>query len=165
MLIVRATKKLLDHANPPRAAEGDQDTTMLGGWYATALFWRPRLALLVNERTLLPVLLPLAPARTLPARIGEQITVVLEAHQVSKGFVDEELRRMRDCRFTTTANRSVVGVMNEFTKLAEVYADDRARPDLLTLSLRLATTPCSPLYSKNVSPDRELAATVHPTTT
>ncbi|WP_198940189.1 hypothetical protein [Micromonospora sp. CB01531] len=41
MLIVRATKKLLDHTNPPRAVDADQDATLLGPWYATALWWRP----------------------------------------------------------------------------------------------------------------------------
>ncbi|MFR9780336.1 DUF6933 domain-containing protein [Micromonospora sp. MS34] len=163
MLIVRATKKLLDHANPPRPVEGDQDTTVLGPWYATALFWRPRLALLVNERTLLPVLLPLAPARSLPARISDEIATMLDAHQVPKAFIADELRNMQDCRFATTASRSVVGIMNEFTKLAEIYTDS-ARPNLIALSLRLATTPCSPLYAKNVSPDRELAALVRSTT-
>ncbi|MGC4850582.1 DUF6933 domain-containing protein [Micromonospora sp. DT15] len=160
MLIVRATKKLLDHTHPPRAVEGDHDTTLLGPWYATALFWRPRLALLVNERTLLPVLLPLAPARSLPARVPDEIATVLDAHQVPRAFIADELRHMQDCRFATTANRSVVGIMNEFTKLAEIYTDDSAHPNLVTLSLRLATTPCSPLYATNVSPDRELAALV-----
>ncbi|MEH1017765.1 hypothetical protein V6U90_32435 [Micromonospora sp. CPCC 206060] len=160
MLIVRATKKLLDHTNPPRAVDGDHDTTLLGPWYATALFWRPRLALLVNERTPLPVLLPLAPARSLPARVPAEIATVLDAHQVPSTFTADELQHMQDCRFTTTANRSVVGIMNEFTKLSEIYTDDSARPDLVPLSLRLATTPCSPLYATNVSPDRELAALV-----
>ncbi|MBQ0905272.1 hypothetical protein [Micromonospora sp. U21] len=163
MLIVHATKKLLDHTNPPRAVQGDHDTTLLGPWYATALFWRPRLALLVNERTLLPVLLPLAPARSLPARVPDEIATVLDAHQVPKAFIADELRHMEDRRFATTANRSVVGIMNEFTRLAGIYTDDSARPNLVTLSLRLATTPCGPLYAKNVSPDRELAALVRST--
>ncbi|NJP35845.1 DUF6933 domain-containing protein [Micromonospora thermarum] len=163
MLIVRATKKLLDHINPPRAVDGDQDTTLLGPWYATALFWRLRLALLVNERTLLPVLLPLAPAHSFPGRIPNEIATVLDAHQMPEAFISDELQNMQNCRFATTANRSVVGIMNEFTNLAKIYTDDLARPDLVALSLRLATTPCSPLYAKNVSPDRELAALVRST--
>jgi hypothetical protein len=158
MLIIRATRKLLDHTSPPRAVEGNHDTTLLGPWYATALFWRPRLALLVNERTLLPILMPLAPARSLPVRIPDEIATVLNAHQVPKTFIADEQRNMQDCRFAPTANRSIVGIMNEFAKLAEIYTDDSARPNLVALSLRLATTPCSPLYAKNVSPDRELAA-------
>ncbi len=67
MLIVRATKKLLDRIGPPTLRDGEQSTTLLGHWYATAL---------------------------LPARSAAQ---------------------------------------------------------------RLATTPCSPLYGENVSPDRKLA--------
>jgi hypothetical protein len=35
--------------------------------------------------------------------------------------------------------------------------------DLLTLSMRLARTPCSPLYKRRGSPDRELAALVSAT--
>jgi hypothetical protein len=45
----------------PRVAE---PTTWLGNWYGTALFWRPQLTLLVDEGTLFPVLMPLAPAAT-----------------------------------------------------------------------------------------------------
>jgi hypothetical protein len=48
--------------------------------------------------------------------------------------------------------------MNEFTHLAEAYRDDDPGQDLLDLATRLSRTPCGPLYSKNVSPDRELDA-------
>jgi hypothetical protein len=65
---------------------------------------------------------------------------------------------MRDHRLGKTANRSVVGVMNEFVYLAEVHR--RSPPDLLDLAMRLATTPCSPLYKRHVRPDRELHALV-----
>jgi hypothetical protein len=65
---------------------------------------------------------------------------------------------MRDRRLAKTANRSVVGIMNEFTFLAQAYRADTPVPDLVALAMRLATTPCGPLYSKHVSPDRELAA-------
>jgi Domain of unknown function (DUF6933) len=158
VLIVRATRKLLDRIGPPTLRDGEQSTTRLGQWYATALAWRPQVALLVNEPTLLPVLMPLAPAATLPARVAQQIAAVLAAHATPDTVVDEELRQMRDYRVATTANRSVVGIMNEFGRLAEIYRDHEPNPDLIDLALRLATTPCSPLYARNVSPDRELAA-------
>src|SRR5437868_5460291 len=57
VLIVRATKKLLDRAGPPSPSD-EESTTLLGQWYATALFWKPQVALFVNEPTLLPVLMP-----------------------------------------------------------------------------------------------------------
>ena len=50
--------------------------------------------------------------------------------------------------------------MNEFTFLAEAYRGDTPTPDLLALAMRLAATPCGPLYSKHVSPDRQLGALV-----
>ena len=63
-------------------------------------------------------------------------------------------------RLAKTASRSVVGIMNEFTHLAGAYRDDTPAPDLVDLAIRLASTPCGPLYSKNISPDRELDALV-----
>ena len=158
MLIVRATNKLLQRVGPPTLQEGEQSTTMLGPWYATVLFWKPQIALLVNEPTLLPVLMPLAPAATWPARIGQQVATVLTAHGAPPSVIDEELRHMRDCRLARTTNRSVVGIMNEFTYLADAYRDHHPGQDLLDLAMRLATTPCGPLYRKHISPDRELAA-------
>ena len=160
VLIVRATKKLLACVGPPSLGEGEQSTTLMGQWYATALFWKPQVALFVSEPTLLPVLMPLAPAATLLARFPEQLAAVLAAHGTPDAVIEEEQRQMRDPRLAKTANRSVVGIMNEFTFLAEAYRGDTAAPDLLALAIRLAATPCGPLYSKHVSPDRELDALV-----
>jgi hypothetical protein len=83
---------------------------------------------------------------------------VLAAHGTPDAILDEEQRQMRDRRLAKTANRSVIGIMNEFTFLAESCRGDTPAPDLLALAVDLATTPCGPLYSKHISPDRELAA-------
>jgi hypothetical protein len=165
VLIVRATKKLLRLAGPPSALDDDRGTTVLGPWYATVLFWRPRVVLLVNEATLLPVLLPLAPAATLTGRIAEQISTVLTAHDAPAAVIDRERLHMRTTRLGVTANRSVVGVMIDFARLAEIHHDDDPTVDLVALAVRLASTPCSPLYGGNTSPDRELAATLRAITT
>ncbi|TVT23751.1 hypothetical protein FNH05_32885 [Amycolatopsis rhizosphaerae] len=165
MLIVRATKKLLRLAGPSTARDNDRGTTLLGPWYATVLFWRPRVVLLVNEVTLLPVLLPLAPAATLTSRIAEQISTVLTAHQTPVTVVNQERRHMQTVELGVTANRSVVGVMTELARLAEIHHHNDPTVGLVELAVRLATTPCSPLYSRNVSPDRELTATLQAITT
>ena len=66
MLIVRGTKKLRDRMKQaPQAAPDDASTTSLGDWFATALFWKPQAALLVNTQTMIPVFTPLAPASKL----------------------------------------------------------------------------------------------------
>jgi hypothetical protein len=158
MLIVRATRKLLAHLGPPGLRNSHQCTTQLGEWYATVLPWRPRITLLVNETTLLPVLIPLAPAATWLGRVGGQVAAVLEAHSTPAGFIAEELTHMREYALGPTANRSVVGVMNEFAFLADVHRGNGGVVDLLELAVRLAATPCGPLYRRNISPDRELAA-------
>ena len=67
---------------------------------------------------------------------------------------------MAPCRLARTASRSVLGVMNEFRFLADVYIKVDLETDPLALSLRLSETPCGPLYKRHVSPDRELAALV-----
>ena len=160
MLIVRATRRLLGRLGPITAETGQRSTTLLGDWYATVWFWRPQVALLVSETTLLPVLMPLAPAATLLQRFGPQLEAVLAAHRTPAEFIDAELQGMDQVRLARTASRSVVGIMNEFTYLARAYRGDTPAPDLLALAVRLAATPCGPLYSKHVSPDRELAALV-----
>jgi hypothetical protein len=158
MLIVRATKELLDRLGPPGPTAELGSTTLLGDWYATVWFWRPQVALLVSEVTLLPVLMPLAPAATLLQRFGRQLELVLAAHGTPAEFIDGELREMGQVRVAKTASRSVVGIMNEFGHLADAWR--QAEPDLVALARRLAAAPCGPLYQRHVSPDRELAALV-----
>jgi hypothetical protein len=114
--------------------------------------------LFVSEPTLLPVLMPLAPAATLLARFPQQVAAVLTAHGTPQAVIDEELEQMRHHRLGKTANRSVVGIINEFTFLARAYRGDTCAPDLVVLSMRLAETPYGPLNSRHVSPDRELAS-------
>ncbi len=74
MFTLHCTKKLLDRIG----AQVDlpvQASTRLGNWYATALFWKPQMALMVNERTLLPVILPLAPVASLGKRFPQSLNL------------------------------------------------------------------------------------------
>lgn len=137
---IHATQKLLDRIKPELMAGGDC-ATRLGNWYATALMWRPQVALLVNERTLIPVLMPLAPAATLAQRFPQHLAQVLAGHGIAASFIDAELAHMKTVVYAKTANRSVVGVMNEFAFLADGYRHYIETSDLLALSLKLAQTP------------------------
>jgi hypothetical protein len=160
MFVVHGTKKFRERVRTPAPGPGDVSTTALGNWYATVLFWKPQVALFVNETTLLPVLEGFAPAATVIDRFPADLARALRAHQVSESFMESELAKMDHYRLAPTANRSVIGVMNEFAYLAEVYRSADTPADLLALSLRLARTPCGPLYGRQGSPDRELAAVV-----
>ncbi len=158
VLVLRATAKLRQRIGPPTLQDGERSTTLLGEWYATALPWRPQVALLVNELTLLPVLMPLAPAATLLSRVAGEIATVLAAHGTPGAIIHRELEHMREHRIAPTANRSVVGIMNEFAFLADTYRYADSTGSLVDLAVRLAATPCGPLHRRNISPDRELAA-------
>ncbi len=102
--------------------------------------------------------MPLAPAATLLQRPGPELAAVLAAHGAPAEFIDAELQEMDRVRLAKTASRSVVGIINEFSHLADVWYQDES--DLLALAVRLAATPCSPLYKRHISPDRELATVV-----
>lgn len=161
MLVVHATKKLLDRLGGPTVEPTTRSTTVLGSWYATVLFWRPQVALLVNERTLLPLLMPLAPAATLLERLPSWLAATFDAHGVPRTFIEAELARAESIGLAKTSNRSVLGVMSEFAQLASWHkATVRSDDDLVDIALELAQVPTSPLYKRHVSPDRELAAVV-----
>jgi hypothetical protein len=59
-----------------------------------------------------------------------------------------------------TTNHSVVGIMTQFSLLADTHRA-RTHPDLDELAARLATTPCSPLYRSHTGPDRAFTALLH----
>lgn len=148
MYTLHCTKKLLDRIKVSPATLLPAPTTALGNWYATALLWKPQVALLVNERTLLPLLMPLAPASTLAARFPQELASVLRRHGASQPFIASEMTAMGQASVAKTANRSVVGTMNEFAFLAETYREDGETWDLPALSMRLANTPCGAIKHK-----------------
>ena len=92
MFYLHCTKKLLDRIKPEISPPGQSDTS-LGNWYATALFWKPQVAMLVSERTLVPVLMPLAPAATLARRFPAQLALILKEHGIAAGILNEYLRQ------------------------------------------------------------------------
>jgi hypothetical protein len=157
VLVVRGTKKFLDRVGAPEA-EPRASTTVLGDWYATVLFWKPHVALFVNEPTLLPVLVPLAPARTLLGRFPACVERALSLQGLSGSFISAEVDAMRQTSLAKTANRSVVGMLNEFAFLAGQWRTDTG--DLPDLSLRLSDVPCGPLVRTHTFPRHAVAAAV-----
>jgi hypothetical protein len=157
MLVVRGTKKLRDRLRATAALDTDESTTILGDWFATALFWKPQVALLVNERTYLPLYMPLAPAASLLDRVPDAIASLLRRHGVDDEIIAAELTAMGDARIAPTNNRSIVGVMNEFAFQGEGIFGTRF-DDLEALSVRMSQLIVGPLMKGTGSPDQELAA-------
>ena len=160
MFTLHCTKKLLERVQPEVAAPRNANSR-LGNWYATALFLKPQMALLVNERTLLPVMMPLAPAATLAKRFPAALKEVLISLGLPPEFIQAEIQSMNDVIYAKTSNRSVVGMMNEFAFLADAFRDRGGLVDPLALSLKLAGVPCGPLSKGAGFPEdavRELVA-------
>jgi hypothetical protein len=156
---LHCTQKLLDKIKPSIIEIEGQSTTTLGAWYATLITGRPQLVLLVNEKTLLPVLMLMAPAKTLALRFPIQLAQVLLELGVTQAVIYAELVQMRHMSVAKTKNRSVVGIMSEYSYMADVFNDGQ---NLVELSLRLAEVPCSPLYKTTNTPANAMRELLHP---
>ncbi len=141
MLVIRGTKKFLSRVGPPVPAP-DLSTGALGDWYANTLFWRPQVALFVNERTRLPVFVPLAPARSVVDRFPAEFEKVARRIGVDGAGLDAEMSAMAEWVLAKTASRSVLGTMNEFVHIADSYRWMHDEIDLTDLAVWLAHTPC-----------------------
>lgn len=112
MVVIRGTKKFLDRVGRP-LSEPPPSSTVLGAWYANVLFWRPQALLFVNERTLLPILVPLAPAATVITQLRATAELVLGLHGLAGSFLAHELEATENAVLAKTANRSVLGMLNK----------------------------------------------------
>lgn len=135
-----------------------QSSGRLGDWYANPLFWRPQVVLFLNERTRVPVIVPLAPASSVVDRFPAEFATVAKNIDIPAAAVDAEVDAMADWVLAKTTSRSLLGTMNEFAHLADHYRWRHETIDLTELSLWLAQVPVSPLFESERSPDRELRA-------
>jgi hypothetical protein len=117
---------------------------LLGDWYANILFARPeQLAVCVSERTLLPIVVPAAPASQLGQRLAAGLGHVLAALEISQVQVRAELREMSDFMFGRTQNRRVLGSLNDLMFQLSVYLELSPGLSLVEASLKLSRTPLS----------------------
>lgn len=151
MYTVRGTKKFLDRLGRPMSEPLPSSTTVLGDWYANVLFWRPQVAMFVNVSTFVPVLVPLAPAAGVISRFPAAMGEVFGALGVDPRFVESESTEMSSAVLAKTASRQVLGVMNEFTFMAEhTISAGRSDPaDLVGLSVWLANTIVGPISKED----------------
>jgi len=156
-MVVRGTKRFLDRAGRLDRSE-KQSSCVLGDWYVNVWFWRPQVALFLNAKTLLPVIVPLAPPSSVIARFPAAFAEVATRIGIGAAVVNDEVAEMATWTLAKTASRSVLGVMNEFAHLADNYRERQDVIDLVELSLWLAHVPCAPLRAGHGFPDLELKA-------
>jgi hypothetical protein len=145
VFVLRCTKKLLGRigAAPGSKDEPAKSTTRMGDWTANIfIIRRQQLVLGVNNKTLLPVLLPIAPAKTFLVRFTEAAGEMLMALGVDRPKALAEMSAMNECLVAPTNDRRVLGTINDFGRMLEVYLDGRPMPEV---ALHLAEAPCSPI--------------------
>ncbi len=110
---------------------------------------------------MLPVVVTLRESKTIVPRFQAALSEVLAELQMPPSLVSQEVDADGGFVFGPTANRSVVGVLNELGFLAGVHIESDSCGSLLELSLRLSGVPIGPL--KHVFPDEAVRMLLAPT--
>ena len=148
MFTIRCTRKLLRYLRAKDVRDDSEvPTTRLGDWYANLLFTRRRrLIICVSELSLLPVFVDARNPSSFTSRLQTAVGTMLGRVGLLSDQVACELAEMDQPGIGPTANRSVLGSMNDFIYLARFTLNhDQPDIDTLTLSLKIADTPCGPL--------------------
>jgi hypothetical protein len=146
VLTIRCTRKLLKRLGAEAIVDPPSPTNRLGDWYANLVFVRHvPLIICVSERSLLPVIVEAKGASSFGARFREAARSVLQGIGAEPDMVGREVRAMGSFAIGVTANRRVLGSLNDLASLARFEIEDNSSIDLVTLAVKLAETPCSPL--------------------
>ena len=142
MYTLRCTRKLLDRIGTEPEMQPTSTDTLLGDWYANLIrVGRLQMILAISERTLLPVVVPAKESRTVARRIGEALEPLLLSIGIPADDVQAERSAMLDSAISKTANRRVIGSLNDLAFQLEaglLHFPDRT---LLEHALWLAQTP------------------------
>lgn len=144
MVVLRRTQKLAT-ALPLTTESTAQSDTALGDWYVNRLtIDRRPLLLLVSGRGLLPMIQPARDVAGLPDRLPALVATRLRRLDVPPPLIAAEVDAMHPVRIERTADRSVLGILVEFSKALPFYLaqdgwDDTTLP---FVEAKLGETPC-----------------------
>ncbi|NIM48069.1 MAG: hypothetical protein GTO22_02215 [Gemmatimonadales bacterium] len=142
MYTLRCTQRLLRRLPQEVTPEPPAPTTRLGDWYANSLFIRHKqLVLCTSDRSLLSVIVPLKDPVRLPIRLRDAVLSLFQRLGYPARIGAAEAHEMAQVAIGRTANRSVLGSMNDIARHCRWYADDNATFDVGQLELQLAEMP------------------------
>ncbi|MBD3239577.1 MAG: hypothetical protein GF331_03255 [Chitinivibrionales bacterium] len=126
--------------------EVTEDRSVLGGWSANVIMApRQRYVIFVNVRTLLSIIVLMAPGRELIERFRESLCDELVRLGVSEADADAESRSFERAVLTPNTDRGLLGVLNDyaFHYRYRIETDHRAgeAPDLRKLQAELNHMP------------------------
>jgi hypothetical protein len=146
LLTLRCTQRLLQRLKRKPATDPPASTTRLGDWYGNLLYvHKKQLALFVSEKSLLPVLIPARELAELPAVLTSAFVELMGAMGAPRNAVEAEVGRMQELSFGPTANRSVLGSMNDMIFAVKFLLSRSPEKRLIDLAIDLGKTPYSAL--------------------
>lgn len=145
VLTIRPTQKLAKRLGVELLPEAAPSTTILGDWYCTLLYTRPKqLILAVSEKSRLPLLFPAAGTDLFEERLPAALGQTLLALGVPVSTIEKEQVEMSvETVYAKTASRSLLGTINEFSFALDAYLPEGN--SLLDATLWLADTPIRPM--------------------
>jgi hypothetical protein len=109
-----------------------------------------------SERTLLTVVVPIRDSKRLRERVREALHDLLFTLGIPAGLAAEEVRGMNKMPFGKTADRTVLGSMNDLAFQARAFFERGEVVYAEELHIYLNDTPCGPLeYSSPMWATRE----------
>ena len=144
MVTLRATQKLLKHL-AEETASGQPPDAGLGDWYANRIVIdRKPILIIVSSLSLLPILSPARDVRRLPSRLPDLVAQRLSRLGLTPELIEAERKATRPVEVGRTADRSLVGIMVDFARLAPFYlrSDGSDETSLRLAEKKLGETPC-----------------------
>ena len=129
MVILRGTKKLLKALDVKPVEALAPSTNVLGEWYAHLIETAAGdLVIFANARTLLSVALPTSALARLIPLFAARVYNLLRAIGVPDRLAAQEIVAYQDVLLAKTADRSVLGSLNEIARYYQ-YVAEASKPD------------------------------------
>jgi hypothetical protein len=162
---LRCTVKLLRRLSASPVPNDRDSDGRLGDWTAHIFtLARVPVVICVNDRTRLPLLLPLKQSRTLAKRFRSAALQAIRELSGDEAVLAEETAALETIVITRTSSRSILGTINEFVGDCQYWRYPRQPTvaDLPELEAQLQGMLCGPLgYRPPIEVARELLRENH----
>ena len=161
MITLRLTHKLQQMLDIDLTEQLKPTTSTLGDWYANFVpTCSGDLIVLVNEKTLLSVAIPIWESNHLLLLFRLRVENLLGMIGIPSKVIDQELHHYNDTQFGKTRSRSVLGSMNDiafqYQAIAEM-AENKADLSLSNAEYQMSQMPCKPIeYRAPIDVAKEL---------
>ena len=135
MITIRCTQKLRKYLGGTFVEKLPPTTSYLGDWYANLVpTVAGELIIFLNEKTLLTVAVPVWESDNLLPLFRARVANILFLIGVHPIAIEKEIMHYHQIQFGKTASRSVLGSMNDFTRIIRIITENATTEEDLSLS-------------------------------